>query len=42
MDRAQGARHAQGLCVLGQGASEGQGKEQVISVVQTILMSAGV
>src|SRR5260221_43366 len=30
MDRAQGSRRPQGLCVLGQGASEAQGKEQAI------------
>src|SRR5438552_2761029 len=32
VDRAQGARRPQGLCVLGQGASEAQGKEQVTPV----------
>jgi hypothetical protein len=32
VDRAQGARHPQGLCVLDQGATEAQGKEQMSRV----------
>jgi hypothetical protein len=42
VERAQEVRHPQRLRVLGQGAREAQGKEQVTSVALAILVSPGI